>query len=174
MNLEKMTETEGWRAKRQKMGEIEEQPGKEGRRLHSEKHACPRREPNGCQSGVKPSPNRARWQSLLRRRTVGSSPGSLLELARCERAALESRDDNARAVHGTEARVGALERQQDPVLPAPPRVDNEAVAYTPVDAASDSNPSRGWGETRRPMDARAHSPGAASRWRCHSIDTARA
>ena len=29
--------------KGQKMGGIEEQPGQEGRRLHSEKHACPRR-----------------------------------------------------------------------------------------------------------------------------------
>jgi hypothetical protein len=70
--------------------------------------------------------------------------------------------------------VGALERQEGSVLLAPPRVGDEGVAYTLVDAASGSNPSRGWAETRRPMDARAHSPGAAWRWHCHSIDTVRA
>ena len=70
--------------------------------------------------------------------------------------------------------MGASERQKDPVLSAPLRVGDEAVAYTLADAAYGSNPSRGWGETRRPMDATARSPGAALRWRSHSIDTVRA
>src|SRR5260370_17295187 len=61
--------------------------------------------------------------------------------------------DKAPAAHGTEAQMGGLERQKDPVLSAPPRVGDEEVAYTPADAACGSNPSRGWVQTRRPMDA---------------------
>ena len=57
--------------KGQKMGSIENQPGKEA-------HASPlgegslleKKEPHGCQDGVKPPPNRARWQSVLEPRTV--------------------------------------------------------------------------------------------------------
>ena len=67
-----------------------------------------------------------------------------------------------------------MERQKDPVLSASLHVGDKGVAYTPADAAYGSNPSRGWGETRRPMDATAHSPDAAFWWRCHSIDTVRA
>ena len=67
-----------------------------------------------------------------------------------------------------------MERQKDLVLSASLRVGDKGVAYTPADAAYGSNPSTGWGETRRPMDATAHSPDAACWWRCHSIDTVRA
>jgi hypothetical protein len=49
----------------------EEKPGKKARRLHPEKHACPRREDTEATGArFKPSPSRARWQSLLGRRTV--------------------------------------------------------------------------------------------------------
>jgi hypothetical protein len=58
----------------------------------------------------------------------------------CEPAALETSADNAPAAHETEALMGALERQKDLVLSAPPRVDDGEVAYTPVDAACGSNP----------------------------------
>ncbi len=61
--------------------------------------------------------------------------------------------------------------QKAPVLSASLRVGDKAVAYTLADAAYGSNPSRGWGETRRPMDATARSPDAALWWRSHSIDT---
>jgi hypothetical protein len=67
--------------------------------------------------------------------------------------------------------VGALERKKDLVLSAPPRVDDGEVAYTPVDAACGSNPSRGWAQTRRPLDAKVRSPGVAFWWRCRSIET---
>jgi hypothetical protein len=38
----------------------------------------------------------------------------------------------------------------------------------------DSNPAREWAEIQCPGDATARSPGAASRWPCPAIDTARA
>ena len=128
----------------------------------------------GSQEKVKQLLNRVRQQSLLGRRTVLRSPAQLWKREHCEPTALEMSVDNVPAAHGTEAQVEALEWQKGLVLPALPHVGDEGVAYTPADAACGSNPSRGWAETRRPMDARAHSPGAASRWRCHSIDTARA
>src|SRR6266699_4122236 len=89
----------------------------------------------------------------------------------CEPAARETSADNAPAAHETEALVGALERKKDLVLSAPPRVDDGEVAYTPVDAACGSNPSRGWAETRPPLDVTAGSPGAALLWPRHSIET---
>ena len=59
------------RRKEQKMREIKEQPGKEAMRLHSEKQACPRRgNLKATDRRVKPWPVPARWQSLLRCRTV--------------------------------------------------------------------------------------------------------
>jgi hypothetical protein len=40
---------------------IEEEPGKEARRLHAEKHACPRRgNTEATEAKVKPEPRRAR------------------------------------------------------------------------------------------------------------------
>src|SRR2546421_9966064 len=92
----------------------------------------------------------------------------------CDPAALETSADHAPAAHETEALVGALERKKDLVLSAPPRVDDAEVADTPVDAACGSNPSRGWAQTRRPLDAKGRSPGVAFWWHCHSIDTAHA
>jgi hypothetical protein len=141
------------------MGGIEEQPGKEERRAPlGEACLSEKGEPNGCQNGVKPSPNRARWQSLLGCRTVGSSSGSLLGLARCERAAQISRDDHARAVHGTGGQARDRGRQRGPARPAPPHVGNTAVACTPVDAADDSNPrhEQGRGTDDEGMPEHAH------------------
>src|SRR5260221_6853978 len=92
----------------------------------------------------------------------------------CEPAALETSAGNGRAALGIEALVGALERQKGPLLLAPLRVGDEGVAYTPADAAYGSNPSRGRAQNQRPMDGVIHSPGVASRWRCRSIDIARA
>ena len=40
------------------------------------------------------------------------------------------------------------------------------------DDVSGSSHARGWAENRRPMDATAHSPGAASWWRCPAIGEA--
>jgi hypothetical protein len=70
--------------------------------------------------------------------------------------------------------MGALERQQDALLSAPPRVDDEEVADMPADAACGSHLSRGWVQTRRPMDAPARSPGAVAQWRSLAIGTGRA
>src|SRR6266851_8016572 len=92
----------------------------------------------------------------------------------CEPAAQTSRDDKVPAAPWTAAKQGDLEQQGETVPFAPPRVGLVAVACTRDDDVSGSSHARGWAENRRPMDATAHSPGAASWWCCPAIDSARA
>jgi hypothetical protein len=59
-------------------------------------------------------------------------------------------------------------------MPASPRyVDHAEAVDRHVDALVGCSPAKEWAVDQRPGDAAPRSPGAALRWCCHSIDTAR-
>src|SRR5713226_5265189 len=154
-----MAEPEGWRAKRAEDEENRGTARKKGQEApHGEASLSEKKEPNGCQDGVKPSPNRARWQSLPGRRTVGSSPDSLLGLARCERAVVPTRGESALAAHGKgslprglaklrrEAHLDALVSHElhtgAPVLSPAPIPPEQRSGTNPERMQQDTDPTR--------------------------------
>jgi hypothetical protein len=57
--------------KGQKVKEKEKNPGKEAKKFHPERPACPRKEDiEAPEASFKPSSSRARWQSRMSRHTV--------------------------------------------------------------------------------------------------------
>src|SRR6266487_4547306 len=124
-----------------KKGRIEELPGARGARVSTQRSTLAREgKPNDYRDRVTLLPPRVSEQRLLGFQTGGSSPEKRLGLARCERAAQTSPDENGRVGHETEAREQS--RQQVPAPSARPPVAAEAGACRLGDAVCGESPAR--------------------------------